>query len=146
MASPRACDFSLHCPGCGRDYEPGPRWFGCEGCHDAGGHPHWLEVRYDLCRVEKDALRRAGRVWDYASLLPARNPRGAPTLGEGNTPLVRINGLNRELGLPNLYLKLEALNPTGSFKDRFHTVSLAVARELGYARALVATTGNHGTA
>jgi threonine synthase len=74
-----------------------------------------------------------------------RDPAGAPTLGEGNTPLVRIPELNRELGLPNLWLKLESVNPTGAFKDRFHAVSLAVARELGFTRALVCTAGNHGT-
>src|SRR5262249_32362195 len=127
------------------DYEAGPRWFGCDTCRDPGGHPHWVEVRYDLERVERAALERAGRVWDYASLLPVRDPGRAPTLGEGNTPLVRIEALNRELGLPDLYLKLESVNPTGAFKDRFHTVSLAVARELGFQRALVATAGNHGT-
>jgi threonine synthase len=54
--------------------------------------------------------------------------------------------LCRELGLPNLWLKLESVNPTGSFKDRYHTVSLAVATDLGFSRALVTTAGNHGTA
>jgi threonine synthase len=146
MASLRSSDFVLHCPGCGREEPPGPRWFGCEVCRDAAGHPHWLEVRYDLESVPRDVFRRAGRVWDYAPLLPVREPDAAPTLGEGHTPLVRIDDLNRELGLPHLYLKLEAVNPTGAFKDRFHTVALAVARELGYPRAVVATAGNHGTA
>jgi threonine synthase len=108
--------------------------------------PYWLEVRYDLGRVDPTACARAGRVWDYAALLPVREAAAPPTLGEGNTPLVRIEALNRELGLPNLYLKLESVNPTGSFKDRYHTVSLAVARAMGYPRALVTTAGNHGTA
>ena len=145
MSRPLAAPFTLTCPACGTDHEPGPKWFGCETCRDAAGFPHWLEVRYDLDGVDPGFLRRAGRVWDYAPLLPVRDPSAAPTLGEGNTPLVRIEALNRELGLPGLHLKLEAVNPTGSFKDRFHTVSLAVARELGYSRCLVTTAGNHGT-
>ncbi|MBM3458532.1 MAG: pyridoxal-phosphate dependent enzyme, partial [Armatimonadetes bacterium] len=120
-------------------------WFGCGHCRDAGGHPHWLEVRYNLEGVDPTSFRRPGRVWDYRALLPLPQEAEAPTLGEGNTPLVRIPALNRELGLPNLYLKLESVNPTASFKDRFHTVSLAVARQLGYRRALVTTAGNHGT-
>src|SRR5439155_23983879 len=107
---------------------------------------YWLEVRYDMGRVDAAPFARAGRVWDYAALLPVRDAAAPPTLGEGNTPLVRIEALNRELGLPNLYLKLESVNPTGSFKDRYHTVSLAVARDLGLRRALVTTAGNHGTA
>ena len=84
-------------------------------------------------------------MWDYAAVFPVRDPAAAPTLGEGNTPLVRIEALNAELGLPNLWLKVEAFSPTGSFKDRYHRVSLAVARALGYPRALVSTAGNHGT-
>src|SRR5262245_2995526 len=113
--------FWLVCPRCGREYDPGPRWYGCDDCRDGAGHPHWVEVRYDLGRIDPAFLTRAGRVWDYAPLLPAHDPAQARTLGEGNTPLVRIEALNRELGLPNLTLKLESVNPTGSFKDRLHT-------------------------
>lgn len=141
-----APDFWLACPRCGARRDPGPHWWGCGTCRDAAGCPHWLEVRYDLDRVDRDALRRTGRVWDYAPLLPTRDPASAPTLGEGQTPLVRIAGLNREIGLPNLYLKLEMLNPTGSFKDRLHTVNLAVATEIGARRVTLLTTGNSGVA
>lgn len=137
--------FHLVCPSCGQTSEPGPRWWGCEFCRDAAGYPHWLEVQYDLEQVDPAPFRRPGRVWDYAALLPVHSPADAPSLGEGNTPLVRIPALNRELGLPNLYLKLEAVNPTASFKDRFHSVSLAVAREMGFQRVVVTTAGNHGT-
>jgi threonine synthase len=138
--------FWLVCPHCGREFEPGPRWYGCETCLDAAGHPYWLEVRYDLRKVDPTLLTRAGRVWDYAPLLPVRDPARALTLGEGQTPLVRIEALNRELGLPNLFLKLESVHPTASFKDRLHTVSMAVARELGFTRAAITTTGNSGAA
>jgi threonine synthase len=136
--------FWLVCPHCQTEYDAGPYWFGCATCKDPAGVPYWLEVRYDLERVDPGFLKRAGRVWDYAPLLPVRDASAPPTLGEGNTPLVRLDALNRELGLPNLYLKLEAVNPTGAFKDRFHTVSMAVARELGFTRAVLTTAGNHG--
>lgn len=138
--------FWLVCPNCGREYDPGPRWYGCDTCRDKAGNPHWVEVRYDLSRVDPTFLKRAGRVWDCAPLLPARDPARAQTLGEGHTPLVRIEALNRALGLPNLSLKLESVNPTGSFKDRLHTVNLAVARELDFSRAVITTTGNSGVA
>jgi threonine synthase len=137
--------FWLICPACEQTWDAGPYWDGCPTCRDPAGLPHWLEVAYDLERVPDDFAARPGRVWDYAALLPVRNAAAVPTLGEGNTPLVRIEALNRALGLPDLWLKLESVNPTGAFKDRFHTVSLAVARELGFTRALVATAGNHGT-
>jgi threonine synthase len=144
--------FWLVCPACGETRDAGPHWYGCATCRDPAGFPYWLEVAYDLERVPEAFVApragrgaRVGRVWDYAPLLPARDSAAAPTLGEGGTPLVRIPELNRDLGFPDLWLKLESVNPTGAFKDRFHTVSLAVARELGYRRALVCTAGNHGT-
>jgi len=137
--------FWLICPSCEQTWEAGPYWEGCPSCRDPAGFPHWLEVAYDLEAVPDDFAERPGRVWEYAALLPVRDAADVPALGEGNTPLVRVEALNRELGLPNLWLKLEGVNPTGAFKDRFHTVSLAVARELGFRRALVVTAGNHGT-
>jgi threonine synthase len=138
--------FRLLCPACGREYDPGPRWRGCDTCVDRAGFPHWVEVRYDLTRVDAAILDRPGRLWDYAPLLPILDPAGALTLGEGGTPLLRIDSLNREIGLPNLHLKLESVNPTGSFKDRLHSVSMAVAHELGFERAVISTTGNSGVA
>ena len=86
----KATTFWLVCPHCGTESEPGPRWHGCETCRDAAGHPYWLEVRYDLEKIDPTFLTRPGRVWDYAPLLPARDPADARTLGEGQTPLVRI--------------------------------------------------------
>src|SRR4051794_4796638 len=73
MLSP-ASTFWLVCPRCGTETEAGARWWGCEACRDAAGFPHWLEVRYDLERIDPAPFRRAGRVWDYAPLLPARRP------------------------------------------------------------------------
>lgn len=105
----------------------------------------WIEVRYDFARVDPSEISQTGRLWDYASLLPAKR-ENAPTLGEGHTPLVRIEALNRELGLPNLFLKLEYVNPTFSFKDRFHAVAFAVGQRLGLRKAAIVTTGNHGVA
>lgn len=138
--------FWLVCPSCGTEQDPGPHWWGCTTCRDPQGHPCWLEVRYDLRRVDPALFQRPGRVWDYAPLLPVRDLANARTLGEGHTPLVRIDALNRELGLPNLYLKLESVNPTASFKDRLHAINLAVAQEMGFSRALITTTGNSGVA
>jgi threonine synthase len=139
-------EFRLVCPRCEQETDSLSPWFGCDTCADAAGFPHWLEVRYDLDRVNPDFLKRTGRVWDYAPLLPATRPEQVLPLGEGQTPLVKIEALNRELGLPHLYLKLESVNPTASFKDRLHTVSMTAARERGYRRAVLTTTGNSGVA
>ena len=78
----------------------------------------------------------------YRDLL-ARDGEAFPiSLGEGATPLIHARRLGAEIGLEQLYLKVEGANPTGSFKDR--GMVLAVNRAVGEgARAVVcASTGN----
>ena len=64
------------------------------------------------------------------------------SLGEGDTPLVKSVNLARELGIGELYFKLEGCNPTGSFKDRGMVVAMAKAIEEGSQQAICASTGN----
>jgi threonine synthase len=61
-------------------------------------------------------------------------------LGQGRTPLIKYSDS------PPLWLKLEGQNPTGSHKDRFHALSIAIARDLGYRAVVTSSTGNHGAA
>lgn len=73
-------------------------------------------------------------------LLPlAENPK--ITLGEGNTPLLELKTLSRELGF-RLWAKCEFFNPTGSFKDRGSVVEISKAIELGKKGVVCASTGN----
>ena len=78
----------------------------------------------------------------WAGILPLtpRTPR--ITLGEGDTPLVRSVAIERELGVDELWFKLESSNPTGSFKDRGMVVAVAKAMERGAKAVLCASTGN----
>ena len=78
----------------------------------------------------------------YRAFLPVTDATPPLTLGEGATPLVRAERLGAAIGAPNLYLKVEGQNPTGSFKDRGMVMAVAKAVEAG-ARAIVcASTGN----
>jgi threonine synthase len=78
----------------------------------------------------------------YRAFLPISDATPDLSLGEGATPLVRAARLGAAIGAPNLYLKIEGQNPTGSFKDRGMVVAVAKAVEAG-ARAIVcASTGN----
>src|SRR6187401_759117 len=78
----------------------------------------------------------------YRRFLPVTDATPALTLGEGSTPLIHAPRLGAAIGVPNLYLKVEGQNPTGSFKDRGMVVAVAKAVEAG-ARAIVcASTGN----
>lgn len=112
----------------------------CEWCFGP------LEVVYDYEAIAAHTSREqiaAGpkTIWRYADLLPA-SPEGAVDLGAGFTPLLRADRLAAELGLSELWLKNDTVNPTGSFKDRVVSVALTRARELGFKVAACASTGN----
>ena len=86
-----------------------------------------------------DRLRLMER---YRRFLPVTDLTPALTLGEGATPLVRAERLGAAIGAPNLYLKIEGQNPTGSFKDRGMVVAVAKAVEAGATAVVCASTGN----
>ncbi len=108
-----------------------------------------LLARYDLdrCTLKREDLRTAvGSLWRYAPLLPVRNDGNIADLGEGWTPLLKAERLRTHLRTPDLYVKDESVNPTGSFKARGMAVAVARARELGAAELAVGTAGNAGSA
>lgn len=67
-----------------------------------------------------------------------------PTLGEGNTPLVSLEGLAKEIGVRALHLKNEGANPTGSHKDRMSRFVVQRALEVGAGTVAAASSGNAG--
>ncbi len=85
-------------------------------------------------------------IWRYAAHLPLNDAAHAVSLGEGGTPLLRSAWLGGELGLPELHLKIEGANPTGSYKDRIAAVGIARLRELGKRAWAATSSGNAGAA
>jgi threonine synthase len=83
-------------------------------------------------------------VWKYKDLLPiAIEP---VSIREGGTPLYKCDRLAQKIGVKELYVKHEGLNPTGSFKDRGMTVGVSKAIELGMKTVACASTGNTSAA
>jgi threonine synthase len=80
-------------------------------------------------------------VWRYADLLPVAPP-AETRLPAGWTPLIRVPRLEQELGLGELWHKLDTANPTHSFKDRVVAVAAAKAQELGRTTIACSSTGN----
>ena len=78
----------------------------------------------------------------HKDYLPITDKTPMISLGEGETPLVKSVNLARELGIGELYFKLEGCNPTGSFKDRRMVMAMAKAIEGGSKQAICASTGN----
>jgi threonine synthase len=108
-----------------------------------------LLVRYDLKKaataLSKAALQaRAPTLWRYRELLPLQDDANLISLGEGFTPLIEAKTLARELGLQRLWIKDEAQNPTGSFKDRGLSLAVSRAKELGVKKVAIPSAGNAG--
>ena len=130
----------LYCSSCGRQLEAAKLYNLCE-C----GKP--LMVAYDLERagssLKRDAL--AGRectLWRYREVLPVVLESNRVSLGEGMTPLLKAERLGSRIGMRNLYIKDESLNPTGSFKARGMAVAVAMAKELGARKLAAPSAGN----
>jgi len=142
----------LECVRCGRSYglDMGPAVFeGCPECAKAG-QPANLSTVYDLSgldakRLARDISARPRTMWRYIEFLPAERLDEAVTMHEGCTPMVRLNGLEEELGLGRLYVKQEYRNPTGSFKDRLASSALTHAVRVGAKVITTSSTGNHGS-
>ncbi|MBI4362112.1 MAG: threonine synthase [Euryarchaeota archaeon] len=124
--------------------KPGLRCFDCHRPVHAAANQHHCPRCGGLLDVIYTGLRPRrfhGRgVWRYKAMLPCRIP--PVTLQEGATPLYRCPRLEEELGLREVYVKHEGMNPTGSFKDRGMTVGVTMALQLGMKRVACASTGN----
>lgn len=91
--------------------------------------------------------RYTGLIDKYRDRLPVQDDTRIISLGEGNTPLIRLNNIPRHLGKEvDIYVKFEGLNPTGSFKDRGMTMAVTKAVEEGSNAIICASTGNTSAA
>ena len=106
-----------------------------------------LYARYDLERVKAEVDRdrlaeRRADMWRFAELMPVEDPERIVTLGEGGTPLMRMTNLEEKLGVTNLYVKEEGLNPTGTFKARGISAAISKGLELGATGFTMPSAGN----
>ncbi|MHB2019934.1 MAG: pyridoxal-phosphate dependent enzyme, partial [Candidatus Xenobia bacterium] len=97
----------LECSACGKHHDAGVLQTVCTTCSKP------LLARYNLDAGA--AIGRESSMWRYRPWMPADRPL---TLGEGWTPVLHADRLARAVGLDNLFIKDESLNPTGSFKAR----------------------------
>jgi len=122
----------LECTRCGEHY-PADR--PQTVCPKDGGI---LYARYDLASIQKSFSRAsllplAPTMWRYDAVLPEAAP---VSLGEGFTPMLR----SREF--PNVFIKDEGLNPTGSFKARGLSAAVTMARHFGLKKLAIPSAGN----
>lgn len=130
---------ALRCKECEREY-PLTAMHVCEFCFGP------LEVVYDYEAMAGVVTRErieAGppSIWRYRDFLPCDADQRVE-LFAGYTPLIRAKNLGEALGLRDLYIKNDCVNPTWSFKDRVVAVASTKARELGFDTLACASTGN----
>jgi threonine synthase len=142
LAEPRSCLTHLEGSLSGRTYDADCLM----GTDPEDGRP--LLARYDIEAARRTLTasslrdRRSGGLWRWREMLPVRDGAFVVHLGEGATPLIRSRRLGRALGLENLLVKSEGLNPTGSFKARGMAVAVSRATELGATRLVAPSAGN----
>jgi threonine synthase len=135
--------FLLTCTLCNRTFP-----FDLKGKCECGGT---LLVEYDLEQAAKSFTKanlkaRPSSMWKYHELLPFTNLDSVVSLGEGGTPLIRLNAWEKKLPLNQLYIKREEQNPTGSFKARGFSTALSLLKEKGIRIAAVPSNGNAASA
>jgi threonine synthase len=85
---------------------------------------------------------KSGVLFRYKDFLPVTRNTPMFTLGEGDSPLIRVDALARQVGCEELYFKLEGSNPTGSFKDCGMVMAIVNAMENSSKTVICASTGN----
>ncbi len=130
---------ALRCRECGRQYPLDPIHV-CEWCF--GPLEVWYEYEKMTGAVTRESIARGPHsIWRYKDLLPVEGDN-LVDINAGFTPLIKADRLGKALGLENLYIKNDCVNPTYSFKDRVVAVASTRARELGFEALACASTGN----
>jgi threonine synthase len=137
--------LGLVCSWCRESFDAGQLQSVCSKCDSP------LLAEYDTSRLShhldpKILDSRPTGMWRWAELLPVEDRTLRYSLGEGDTPLLALHRLGEELGLEELLLKDEGVNPTGTFKARGLAVAVSRAAELGVREFVIPTAGNAGAA
>lgn len=133
----------LRCPRCGHTTS-GADLQAHRGCAACARRDRAVAYECNFMPDRIEATAGPG-IWRWRGALPV-DSRHAVSLGEGNTPLLRLPRVASDVGIGALYVKNEAANPTGSHKDRLAAVAISAARQIGVEAVTGSSTGNHGAA
>ena len=132
--------IALECRECKKEYAPTFKYV-CDDCFGP------LDVKYRFPSVTRETFSgRESTYWRYFELLPVLEKSNIVSIDAGMTPLTRAEKLGKELGLNNLYIKNDSVNPTYSFKDRPAGIAVSKSKELGLSAVGCASTGNLASA
>jgi len=152
-ANSQAVAHVLRCVHCNKVQETADRMFRCTECSELLEvvYPEWAGAPAGFASRLREIWRErrgsnlpenSSGVWRFRELLPQVERENIVTMNEGNTPLVPLKRAARALRLPNLLVKHQGMNPTGSFKDTGISAAISMARAEGFSWVCCASTGN----
>ncbi len=134
--------LDLQCSKCGQSYDPERINTFSHCCNKPLTAKYHTGPGFSKSQID----RHDNTMWRYHAMLPVLNKENVVSLGEGMTPVMQLNRLGEIYDLPQLFLKDESLNPTGSFKARGLSAAVSKAKEIGIRSCIVPTAGNAGGA
>ncbi|MHA1910209.1 MAG: threonine synthase [Candidatus Kariarchaeaceae archaeon] len=131
------------CTSCGKEYDASDLLTICS-CGKV------LFAHYDLEKAKEsvthDMKARRYDIWRMFEIMPVLHEKYRYTLGEGWTPVIKLQQVAKHFSLDNLFLKDEGQNPTGTFKSRGLCAAVSKAVELGAKEFVIPSAGNAGAA
>ncbi|MEP7081063.1 MAG: threonine synthase [Ginsengibacter sp.] len=142
LNNPPSLFTTLECSNCGKIYDPHVLQTFATCCDQP------LLAKYDLSKAPaKIVLKdRPLNMWRYREFLPVLDNENIVSLNEGFTPIIKLERTATIHGFAEVYIKDEAMNPTGSFKARGQSTAISKAKELGVTNCIIPTAGNAGGA
>lgn len=134
--------ISAVCVKCGAEHEAVPNLTTCKKC---GGI---LDIKYDYAHIKATVTpsemkdRRDYTMWRYREFLPIEGTSKVPKLRVGWSPFYKTDRLAQKLGIKELYVKDDGINPTASLKDRASAMAVVKAEEAGAKIIACSSTGN----
>lgn len=131
----------LQCDECGKTFMPDLQILTCPNCRGL------LDSKYDLGEIAKTInlgkiLERKADVWRWKEFLPIADITEVVKIGSGGSPLIACRKLAEWIGVKELWVKYEGMQPTASLKDRSFAVAVSTAKMLGVQRAITYSSGN----
>lgn len=137
--------LGLRCIHCGKELPAEPGVYTCPSCGPKDGI---LDVEYDYAKISRQTTReqmansKDYSIFRYLPFLPVKPETPRPHLRVGWSPLYKPEGLGKNLGMSNLYIKDDGQNPTSSLKDRASVIAVVKALEEKATTIACSSTGN----
>lgn len=138
--------INLTCTECGKQFNADEKNGLCTSCGKVLYPKYDLERAKESLSKQKIQQRNTYNIWRLHEIMPVKNDEFQITLGEGWTPLVKLNNFGKKLNLSETYLKDEGQNPTGTFKSRGLCAAVSKGLELGIRDFVMPSAGNAGAA